>query len=161
MRYTLSGFNSDYIIILFYSHGNTGNHQNNFVRPISYILVHPSLQIREPPLNRVNRNSPHTDLVRDENKGCLLPGEPVELFLYLPQRFIHVGIIVKKEIGTPQGHAINDHDPPRHVTSTNRFFFFQIGPLRSPVLLMTSHPFPEFIIPYPRSSQINGILCQL
>ena len=117
MRYTLSGFNSDYIIILFYSHGYSGNHQDNFVRPISYILIHPSLQIRELPLNRVNRNSPHTDLVRDENKGCLLPGEPVELFLYLPQRFIHVGIIVKKEIGTPQGHAINDHDPPRHVTS--------------------------------------------
>ena len=161
MRNTSSISNSGYIIILFYSHGYSGNHQDNFVRSTSYILIHPSLQICESSLNRVNRNSPHSDFVRDKNKRRLLPGEPVKLFLYLSQRLIHVGIIVKKEIGTPQGHAINDHDPPRHVTLTNRFFFFQIGPLRSPVLLMTSHPFPEFIIPHPRSSQINGILCQL
>jgi len=83
MRNTLSDFNLDYIIILFYSHGYSGNHQDNFVRPISYILIHPSLQISEPSLHRVNRNTPHTDLVRDENKDRLLPGETIELFLYL------------------------------------------------------------------------------
>ena len=80
MRNTFSGFNSDYTI-LFYSHGYSGNHQDNFVRPSPYILIHPTLQIRKSPLDRVNSHSSHSDFIGDKNKRCLLQGKTIKLIL--------------------------------------------------------------------------------
>ena len=62
---------------------------------------------------------------------------------------------VKKEIGAPQCDTINDDSPFVKLVFAQFFFFFDIGPLGSPILLMPDDALPEFIIPHTGCGQVD------
>ena len=60
-------------------HGDTTNHQHYLISLGCHMLVHPSLQVGEPPLDRVGTHAATTYLVGNEDEGGILLGEVIEL----------------------------------------------------------------------------------
>ena len=99
----------------------------------------------------------HPDFVSHEYECGILFRKAVKFSFYGYECSIHVGVQIKEEIGTPQGDTIDDDGSSFKLLSTQFFFFFDVGPLRSPILLMTYDALAEFVIPHSCRGQIDGI----
>ena len=122
------------------------------------VLIHPTLQIRKPPLERILADSTTADLVGHEDKRGFLSCETVELGLNQSEDILHIGTLSLKEIiGQPQRDAVDDHHTPTDIMTTQRLLLLDVRPLRSSTLLMEAHALTELIVPNVSRSQIDGI----
>ena len=120
-------------------------------------MVEPALQVSEPSLGLVGRDATHAQLVGDEDQVGLLLGQQVEFRFQLLERQGYVAFIVEIEIGGPQSHAVDHHDPSLQVVMADCLFLLNIGPFRATIPLVPFYPFAELVVPDSRGSQINRV----
>ena len=106
------------------------------------------------------------NLVGNEDEGCLLTGEAVELCLQALQRIVDggllpfVGMAVEEVVSTPERDAVDDDDTPRDVMAAQLFLFFDIGPHCAAALLMAHDTLPELFVPDVRCRKVDGMVAQ-
>lgn len=118
----------------FYGKWDAGYHQYHFVGTGGYILVHPALHVRELSLQFVLGSSSHTYFIGYKDEGCVLCREAVEFRLGSGKCPVGIRLEVEEEIGTPQGDAVYQDDPPSsrwRLSSFSSSMFVHSGPRRS------------------------------
>ena len=150
---------------VFYGKWDAGYHQYHFVGTGGYILVHPALHVRELSLQFVLGSSSHTYFIGYKDEGCVLCREAVEFRLGSGKCPGGIRLEVEEEIGTPQGDAVYQDDPPLQPVAAEFFLLFDVCPFRSPAFLMLDYPLAEFFVPDACCGKINGsgreLECQL
>src|SRR5574344_347263 len=133
--------------LFFHVDRNARHHKHHFICPCSNVLVYPPLKVSEFPLNFIFRSSSHAYFVGHKNKSSLLAHQLIELLLHRLQSLVNISLQVKKAIGTPQRHTINQYHSVSQRMTAEPLFLLQISPLGSPVALMPKHALLEFIVP--------------
>lgn len=131
---------------VFYGKWDAGYHQYHFVGTGGYILVHPALHVRELSLQFVLGSSSHTYFIGYKDEGCVLCREAVEFRLGSGKCPVGIRLEVEEEIGTPQGDAVYQDDPPLQPVAAEFFLLFDVCPFRSPAFLMLDYPLAEFFV---------------
>ena len=67
-------------------------------------------------------------------------------------------LILEKEIGQPQRHAVDDRYATRQVIAAQEFLLLDVGPLRASTFLMAANTLTELLVPHMGSSHIHGIV---
>ena len=93
----------------------SAHHQDYLVSLGGYILIEPSLEVREAPLNRIGTYAAASNLVGHEDKGGIYRGKAVKFIfqslecIFNRRLFPFIGRTVEEEIGAPKRDTVDDH----------------------------------------------------
>ena len=66
-------------------------------------------------------------------------------------------LILEKEIGQPQRHAVDDRYATRQVIAAQEFLLLDVGPLWATAFLMATDTLTELLVPDVGRGQVDGV----